>query len=51
MGRLFSEPIKWYVDGEVNEMNWQWGVDFISYIDVKRLIKIEGYVDIKYIWY
>ncbi|KAI5430121.1 hypothetical protein KIW84_034626 [Lathyrus oleraceus] len=50
-GKLVSEPIKWYVGGEVTEMNLQWDMDFISYMDVERLIKSEGYVHIKYLWY
>lgn len=32
-------------------MNWRCDVYFMSYMDVERLIKSEGYVDIKCLWY
>ncbi|KAI5441162.1 hypothetical protein KIW84_010574 [Lathyrus oleraceus] len=50
-GKLVSELVKWYVGEEVTEMNWGLDVDFISYMDVKRFIKSEGYVDIECLWY
>ncbi|CAL5187720.1 unnamed protein product [Lathyrus oleraceus] len=49
--RLVSEVVRWYVGGEVTEMICQWDEDFMSYMDVERLIKSEGYVDIRCLWY
>ncbi|CAL5204561.1 unnamed protein product [Lathyrus oleraceus] len=50
-GKLVETPVKWYVNGEVTEMNWSWDVDYMSYMDVEDMIKSEGYVNIKCLWY
>ncbi|KAI5428147.1 hypothetical protein KIW84_033232 [Lathyrus oleraceus] len=49
--RLVVEPVKWYVDGYVSEMNWKWDVELMSYMDLKSLIKSEGYKGIRCMWY
>lgn len=51
MEKLVSELVEWYVSGEATKMNWRWDVDFMSYMDVERLIKSGGYIDIKCLWY
>lgn len=41
-GRLVEKPVKWYVDGDVYEMNWRCNVDYMSYLEVEGLIQSEG---------
>lgn len=31
-GELVENPIKWYINGEVSEMNWSWDVDYMPYM-------------------
>ena len=50
-GKLVETPVKWYVNGEVTEMNWSWDVDYMSYMELEDMIKSEGYVNIKCLWY
>ncbi|KAI5446918.1 hypothetical protein KIW84_014676 [Lathyrus oleraceus] len=51
VGKLVETPVKWYVNGEVTEMNWSWDVGYMSYMELKDMIKSEGYVNIKCLWY
>lgn len=41
-GKLIDTFIKWYVDGYALEMNWEWDVDYMSYMLLKDMIKKEG---------
>lgn len=50
-GTLVETPIKWYVNGEVTEMNWSWDVDYMSYMELDDMIKSGDYVNIKCLWY
>jgi hypothetical protein len=50
-GELVNSPVKWYINGEVSEMNWKWDVDRMSYMQVEKMIKNEGYNNIKCLWY
>lgn len=50
-GKLVETLVKWYVNGEVTEMNWSWDVDYMSYMELEDMIKSEGYVNIKCLWY
>ncbi|CAL5194027.1 unnamed protein product [Lathyrus oleraceus] len=50
-GKLVETPVKWYVNGEVTEMNWSWDVDYIFYMELEDMIKSDGYVNIKCLWY
>ena len=50
-GELVHTPIKWYVNGEVSELEWNWDVDYISYKQLVDLIKSEGYKNIRCLWY
>jgi hypothetical protein len=45
-GELVNSPVKWYINGEVSEMNWKWDVDTMSYMQVEMMIKNEGYNNI-----
>ncbi|KAI5433592.1 hypothetical protein KIW84_020759 [Lathyrus oleraceus] len=49
--KLVETPVKWYVNGEVTEMNWSWDVDYMPYMELEDMIKSEGYVNIKCLWY
>ncbi|CAL5200759.1 unnamed protein product [Lathyrus oleraceus] len=49
--KLVETPVKWYVNREVTEMNWSWDVDYMSYMELEDMIKSEGYVNIKCLWY
>ncbi|CAL5199734.1 unnamed protein product [Lathyrus oleraceus] len=51
MGKLVKTIFKWYVNGEVTEMNWCWDVDYISYMKLEDVIKREGYINIKCLWH
>ncbi|KAI5404841.1 hypothetical protein KIW84_051852 [Lathyrus oleraceus] len=51
MGKLVETPVKWYVNWEVTEMNWRWHVDYMSYMELKDMIKSEGYINIKCLCY
>ncbi|KAI5440635.1 hypothetical protein KIW84_010204 [Lathyrus oleraceus] len=51
MGKLVETHAKWYVNGEVTEMNYSWDVDYMSYMDLKAMMKSESYVNIKCLWY
>ncbi|CAK8534364.1 unnamed protein product [Lathyrus sativus] len=48
---LLHYPCKLYVDGKVDEMNWKWDVDLISYMEIFEVIKSLSYVRAKCIWY
>lgn len=50
-GKLVETLVKWYVNGEVTEIKWSWDVDYMCYMDVEDMIKSEGYVNIKFLWY
>ncbi|KAI5416349.1 hypothetical protein KIW84_041421 [Lathyrus oleraceus] len=50
-GKLVETLVKWYVNGEVTEMNWSWDVGYMSYMDLEDMIKSECYVNIKCLWY
>ncbi|XP_058775583.1 uncharacterized protein LOC131649849 [Vicia villosa] len=50
-GTLVHSPVKWYLDGDVTELNWAWDVYYISYIELKKLIHELGYTGLKCIWY
>ncbi|CAL5192488.1 unnamed protein product [Lathyrus oleraceus] len=50
-GKLVETPVKWYVNGKVTEMNWSWNADYMSYMELEDMIKSEGYVNIKCLWY
>ena len=50
-GRLVYHPEKSYVGGTTSEMNWDWDVDLMSYMDIEGLIKGEGYCNIRCLWY
>ncbi|XP_058755282.1 uncharacterized protein LOC131628458 [Vicia villosa] len=43
-------PVKWYLDRDVTELNWAWD-DYISYIELEKLIHEVGYTSLKGIWY
>ncbi|KAI5393580.1 hypothetical protein KIW84_060633 [Lathyrus oleraceus] len=51
-GKLVSEPVMWYVGGEVTGVNWGWDVDFMSYIQSDAKVNvtegniIEGNADV-----
>lgn len=32
-------------------MNWKWGVDYMFYMKLEEVIRNEGYMNIKYLWY
>ncbi|KAI5445868.1 hypothetical protein KIW84_013915 [Lathyrus oleraceus] len=49
--KLVETHVKWYVNGEVTEMNWSWDVDYMAYMELEDMIKSESYVNIKYLWY
>ena len=40
-----------YVGEVVTEMNWDWDVDLMSYMDLESMIKSEGYGNIRCLWY
>lgn len=46
-GKLVLEHVKWYINGYVSEMNWQWDGDYMLYMDLESLIKSDGYNDIR----
>ncbi|XP_058742388.1 uncharacterized protein LOC131614867 [Vicia villosa] len=51
MGELVDHPAKWYVNGLVSEMDWLWDTDYMSYMQFEKLIRKEGYRNIKCMWY
>ncbi|XP_058747460.1 uncharacterized protein LOC131620408 [Vicia villosa] len=51
MGELVDHPVKWYVNGLVSEMDWLWDTDYMSYMQFEKLIRKEGYRNIKCMWY
>lgn len=51
MGKLVETPVKWYINGIVSEMNWNWDVDYMSYMQLEGMIRNEGYTNIKCLWY
>ncbi|CAK8530931.1 unnamed protein product [Lathyrus sativus] len=50
-GQLVEQPIKWCVTGVMTELKHSWDVDYMSYMNIQDIIKNEGYVNIKCIWY
>lgn len=48
---LVYHPVKLYADEIVSEMNWDWDVDLVSYMQIERMIKSEGYCNIRCLWY
>ncbi|KAI5420325.1 hypothetical protein KIW84_044202 [Lathyrus oleraceus] len=50
-GKLVETHVKWYVNEKVTEMNWSWDADYMSYMELKNMVKCEGYVNIKCLWY
>ncbi|XP_058725528.1 uncharacterized protein LOC131596807 [Vicia villosa] len=50
-GRLVQHPVKLYVGGVASEMNWDWDVDLMSYMEIEKMIKNEGYCNIRCLWY
>ncbi|KAI5441136.1 hypothetical protein KIW84_010557 [Lathyrus oleraceus] len=50
-GSLIYYPCKLYVDGEVDELNWKWEVDLMSYMEIFRVIKSLCYARVKCMWY
>ncbi|XP_058734718.1 uncharacterized protein LOC131650444 [Vicia villosa] len=46
-GQLVESPCKWYVNGLVSELDWEWDTDYMSYMDLEASIKDEGYINIK----
>ncbi|XP_020230608.1 uncharacterized protein LOC109811316 isoform X2 [Cajanus cajan] len=50
-GMFVSHPCLMYVKGKVNEMEWGWDVDEMSYIDLTKLVETLGYKDFKCMWY
>ncbi|XP_058759381.1 uncharacterized protein LOC131632657 [Vicia villosa] len=50
-GRLVQHPVKLYVGGIASEMNWDWDVDLMSYMEIENMIKNEGYCNIRCLWY
>ncbi|CAI8610236.1 unnamed protein product [Vicia faba] len=51
MGNLVESPVKWYVDGLVYELDLKCDTDYMSYMDLENMIKEEGYMNIKCMWY
>ncbi|XP_058741783.1 protein bfr2-like [Vicia villosa] len=43
--------MKLYVGGIASEMNWDWDVDLMSYMEIEKMIKNEGYCNIRCLWY
>lgn len=41
-GTFVHTLVKWYLDGEVTEMTWGWDIDYMSYIELEKLIKSVG---------
>ncbi|KAI5412884.1 hypothetical protein KIW84_057491 [Lathyrus oleraceus] len=50
-GTLLHYPCKFYLNGKLEDMNWKWDIDFMSYMDIKEVIKKLGYIRIKCMWY
>ncbi|XP_058755919.1 uncharacterized protein LOC131629134 [Vicia villosa] len=50
-GRLVQHPVKLYVGGIASEMNWDWDVDLMSYMEIEKMIKNEGYCNIRCLWF
>ena len=48
---MVESPVKWYVNGLVSELDWKWDTNYMSYMDLENLIKEEGYMNIKCMWY
>lgn len=52
MGELLQTPFKLYVKGKVDEMDWEWDVDYINHYKLEELVKCEEhYNNIKCMWY
>ncbi|XP_058747097.1 uncharacterized protein LOC131620093 [Vicia villosa] len=50
-GDLITHPITLYVGETLTEMDWDWDVDYLSYMEVEKMIKDVGYTSIKCLWY
>lgn len=46
-GILVTSPVKWYVDGEVSDMDWKWDVNLTSYMQLHKMITNEDYKNIE----
>lgn len=46
-GTLLHYSCKLGIDGKVEEMNWEWDMDFMSYMDIGEVIKKLGCKRIK----
>lgn len=40
-----------YVNGQMGQMNWYWDVDLMFHMQITKLIKSLGYMNIKCLWY
>ncbi|XP_058752673.1 uncharacterized protein LOC131625861 [Vicia villosa] len=46
-GDLITHPITLYVGETLTEMDWDWDVDYLSYMEVEKMIKDVGYTNVK----
>ncbi|XP_058722129.1 spore wall protein 2-like [Vicia villosa] len=49
--KFYFNLVKWCLDGDVTKLNWEWDVDYISYIELEKLIHEVGHTSLKCIWY
>ncbi|XP_058784134.1 uncharacterized protein LOC131658902 [Vicia villosa] len=50
-GRFVDNPVKLYVGELITEMDWDWDVEYLSYMQIEELINAHGYFNIKCLWY
>ena len=48
---MVYHPVKWYVYGIVSEINWDYDVDLMFYMQIEWMIKSEKYDNIRWLWY
>ncbi|KAJ1426649.1 hypothetical protein SESBI_10150 [Sesbania bispinosa] len=50
-GVFVGNTAELYLRGYVEETNWGWDIDEISYIEITKLVKSLGYATFKSLWY
>ncbi|WJX76245.1 hypothetical protein P8452_59685 [Trifolium repens] len=50
-GQLVTKSVHCYINGVVDERDWNWNVDMLSYMEIDGLVKSLGYASVKCLWY
>ena len=50
-GMFIYQPFTLYINGHIEEEEWGWDVDTMSYIDFKKKINSLGYKSFMCLWY